>query len=281
MGCRNLSPNCLSRSLDFLCSPEGSALKNPTQLSDSLQKTLNAYALAATAAGVSLIALVPPAESKIIYKKTHVLMVANGTYFLDLLPPPLQLGVFKFKLKNSKGTKYQGYGAVLAISGSVMAYKPGGGSVICPASTTIKGSGKTYYGSALKMGAAINSKAKFQHKGVLEKWCSNKTTSPSYKGPWKDQTNLYLGLRFKDLNGFSHYGWVRLNVSVNSKSISGLITGYGYETIPYKGITAGQQKEQKTGIGGGQSAGLGSLAAGVQGLQLWKPRKQEDLSEKH
>jgi hypothetical protein len=249
--------------------------RGETKLDDSLERRLNSYALAATAAGIGLVALAQPADARIIYRKAHISMVANGTYFLDFLPPPLEEGVFKFQLKNSPGTKYAGYGAILAVNGSVVAYKPGGGSVICPASRTVTGSGKTYYGSALKMGAPINAKAKFRHNGVLEKWCSNKTTSPSYKGPWKNQTELYLGLRFKDLKNLDHYGWVRLNVSVDSKRIIGLITGYAYETIPNKGVYAGQQKIEKVyDASKPQSASLGALAAGANGLLISRPNPQ-------
>ncbi len=42
----------------------------PSKLSDSLHQRLNSYALAASAAGVGLLALVQPAQAKIIYTRS-------------------------------------------------------------------------------------------------------------------------------------------------------------------------------------------------------------------
>jgi hypothetical protein len=42
------------------------------------------YALAASAAGVSLLALASPAEAKIVYTKTHRLLPGGKEIFLDL-----------------------------------------------------------------------------------------------------------------------------------------------------------------------------------------------------
>jgi hypothetical protein len=59
--------------------------RTPSKLSDSLRQQLNMYALAATAAGVGLLALAQLAEAKIIYTKTHhVIDDHNRYYYLDL-----------------------------------------------------------------------------------------------------------------------------------------------------------------------------------------------------
>jgi hypothetical protein len=49
--------------------------RKPSTLSESLQRHLNAYALAASAAGVGMSALAQPAEAKIVYTKTDVTIV--------------------------------------------------------------------------------------------------------------------------------------------------------------------------------------------------------------
>jgi hypothetical protein len=54
----------------------------PTKLSESLQRHLNAYSLAATAAGVGVLALTPAAEAKIVY--TPIELYLEGRYPLDL-----------------------------------------------------------------------------------------------------------------------------------------------------------------------------------------------------
>jgi hypothetical protein len=56
----------------------------PSDLSDLLHQRLSMYALAASAAGVGVLALAQPAEARIVYKATHVVVGRNGRYKLDL-----------------------------------------------------------------------------------------------------------------------------------------------------------------------------------------------------
>jgi hypothetical protein len=58
--------------------------KSPSNLSDSLQQRLSMYALAASATGVGVLALAQPAEARIVYKATHVVVGRNGRYKLAL-----------------------------------------------------------------------------------------------------------------------------------------------------------------------------------------------------
>jgi len=57
--------------------------RTPARLSQPLHQRLNSYALAASAAGVSLLALAQPAEGKIIYTPTQVTIGGNDVYGLD------------------------------------------------------------------------------------------------------------------------------------------------------------------------------------------------------
>ena len=54
------------------------------RLSRTLEHQLNVYALAATASGVSLLALAQPAEAKIVYTHIHHVISPEGAFFLDL-----------------------------------------------------------------------------------------------------------------------------------------------------------------------------------------------------
>jgi hypothetical protein len=45
--------------------------RTPSRLSTALRNHLNMYSLAASAAGVGVLALAQPAEAKIVYTKTH------------------------------------------------------------------------------------------------------------------------------------------------------------------------------------------------------------------
>jgi hypothetical protein len=57
-------------------------MKRPSTLSESLHQRLNSYALAASAAGVSLLALAPPADAKIVYTKANIAINPNTKYHL-------------------------------------------------------------------------------------------------------------------------------------------------------------------------------------------------------
>ncbi len=56
--------------------------RKPSTLSESLQRHLNAYALAASAAGVGMLALAQPAEAKIVYHRTHHVIGPVGPIIL-------------------------------------------------------------------------------------------------------------------------------------------------------------------------------------------------------
>src|SRR5271169_4356752 len=70
----------------------------PSTLSDSLRHNLNMYALTASAAGVSLLALAQPSEARIVYTKTHQVIGRNGVYPIDLN----QDGVIDFLIQQER-----------------------------------------------------------------------------------------------------------------------------------------------------------------------------------
>src|SRR5580692_2491567 len=53
----------------------------PSNLSESVHHQLNTYALAATAAGVGMLAFVQPSEAEIVYTPAHLAIKANGGLF--------------------------------------------------------------------------------------------------------------------------------------------------------------------------------------------------------
>jgi hypothetical protein len=58
--------------------------RKTANFSDSIHHQLNMYALAATAAGVSLLALAQPSEAKIVYTPANVRLHLGKPYSLDL-----------------------------------------------------------------------------------------------------------------------------------------------------------------------------------------------------
>jgi hypothetical protein len=107
--------------------------------------------------------------------------------------------------------------------------------------------------------------------------------STTFTGPWANATDRFLGLAFQ-LNGETHYGWVRMSVSAGFQVT---ISGYAYESTPnttlVTGITHGSrlnegpqlhlqnQQEQQAAL---QQPTLGLLARGANGIAIW--RREEE-----
>jgi hypothetical protein len=146
---------------------------------------------------------------------------------------------------------------------------------------------------ALKPGKRIGYGRHFYQKGIMVAQCVHGThqSGPpcSYRpyhtlGKWIDVKDRYLGLSFT-IHGKSHYGWVRLSVQVSKRpfKLIATLTGYAYETVPNKGIIAGQTKgtddsnvEQPDAaltMPTTAPATLGALARGAPGLSIWRRKE--------
>jgi hypothetical protein len=236
------------------------------------------YALAASAAGVGLLALSPPSEAKIIYTKTHQVIGANGIYGLDL---------------NHDGT----------VDFLIQQRGAGGGSGTAAESLLVKEAfgnavdGYRIFASALNKGAPIGQRQHFTSdtrgsfgEVMAAAGCSHSTECWS-AGGWLNVNNRFLGLKFQ-IGGKTHYGWARLNVAVqNKRAITATLTGYAYETIADKEIRAGETANEADALTSQpestssavsdsiatvadsmshntQAASLGRLALGVRSVSL-------------
>jgi hypothetical protein len=74
--------------------------REAVSLSKSVQHQVNMYALAASAAGVNMLALSQSADAKIVYTPAHHLMRVNQSYNLDLNHD----GTTDFRLTNKSST---------------------------------------------------------------------------------------------------------------------------------------------------------------------------------
>jgi len=238
--------------------------RTASNLSESAQRRLNMYALAASAAGVGMLASTQPAEAKIIYTPAHHVIRERASYQLDLnhdretdftirnlVTCNTDLCTYSLFNRPAKGNAGLGYG---------------------------KGSGGFLLASALKAGIRIGPSTKFYHRRAAMVFAVDACV-PSFcyvSGPWENVQNRYLGLRFK-IKGQNHYGWARLDVQVTNSAIVPVLTGYAYETVPNKPIIAGktkgsedftasQTKAQRFGTKA--SPTLGKLAIGSRGLLL-------------
>lgn len=222
----------------------------PSDLSDSIHRQLNMYALAAAAAGVGMLALAQAAEAKIIYTKTNK-QLPNGYSYLDL--------------NNDKHNDFE-FNVVNVIGGSTQILSVGAMS-----GNLIWGAGGS--ASALSAGVKVGpDKVHFQPGHDLMGKCALYQTwwgswSVQCKGPWQNAQNRYLGLKFHIKNKI-HYGWARLSVSGVDNAT---LTGYAYETIVKKAIITGKTKGPD--VITVQPASLGHLARGASAIANWRGKQ--------
>jgi hypothetical protein len=218
------------------------------------------YALAASAAGVSLLALEQPAEAKIVYTKAHTKIV--GVVPLDLNHD----GTVDFNLVGSSLSSLTFFTRSLWISSA------GANGGQNQAMGKIKGS-SINSASALKAGAAIGPEGAFNagQCDLLAFSYGNATNGTTVVGgKWADGgkglTNRYLGLKF-EISGKTHYAWARLSVKMHE--LAGTLTGYAYETVANKAIVAG-----KTSGADVETLPATTLAHLAHGAAAGHPRRQ-------
>lgn len=249
--------------------------RKTTYLSKSVHQQLSMYALAAGAAGVSALALVPPADAKIIYTKTNTPILANTPYDLDVNND----GTTDFVISN-------------VTSGSTGRMRRPPGNHRSYGGVRVKGSGtnavvKTkHFAADLPPNSPVWKRRNFGTGFQKMAYCTNIYTSntgdhQSSSGPWIDQSR-YLGLKLS-ISGHTHYGWARLKVWQKGCSFAVTLTGYAYETTPNKLILTGHTKgpdDSSTEVPGASltmptpvPATLGALATGTPGLSIWRRKE--------
>ena len=249
------------------------SFSKPINLPASIQQHLHTYALAAGAAGVSVLALAQPAEAEIIYTPANAgIYPGHAGYSLDLNGDGTTDFYFRATLNGSE-TFMSGY---LAVHNAQI----GNGVVV--ASQRVA--------AALQAGAAIGPAANFSSGSratMAWGWFEGSTRPRVWKcyGPWDDVNHRYVGLRFM-INGEVHYGWARLNAKCHQGYYqSAKLTGYAYETVPDQALEAGQKKEKKGDLESKYLTGpdvatptsttpapatLGMLATGAPTLSIWR-----------
>jgi hypothetical protein len=233
-----------------------SGKRTAQQLSESLHQRFNSYALAASAAGVSLLALAQPAEGKVVYTKTHQSILPNTHYSLDLNND----GITDFTISDFFRSKSKvGFVGLFGIPDGNAAW---GYTVGCTG-----GSFCATYASALPTGIKIPAKKHGHHRFMTSEAGMVFSNHSSKGGLWLNVTNRYLGLKFV-ITGETHYGWARLNVSCVTYQCTALLTGYAYETVPGKPIITG--KTHGPDVITIQDASLGHLARGASAMQAWR-----------
>jgi len=271
--------------------------RTESALNPNLSRRLLAYATAASAAGVGALALVKPAEAKIVYTRVN---------------KPLNYGVTILDLNND-GTPDFGFcendTGSSASTSCVLAGHPAEKGrlgkrppspfdqvvfIFPPAAQSkhnqIWANGTNAY--ALPAGVVVGGKTKFAPGAKVMANCFEGDSSIC-SGPWSAAPHRYLALKFV-IGGKVHYGWARLNVTWNvTGGESATLTGYAYETVPNKSIVTGdivgptkriedsQKSAEPDGIRGVPTlnrapASLGLLATGAEGLAAWRKKDENE-----
>lgn len=226
-------------------------------LSLALEHRLSAYAMAASAAGVGMLALAQPAHAKIVYTPAHQKLPLNQYLFLDLNHDGAN--DFGFLARTSGETCPARAATCESWDAAILFLYP-----------QVKGNGfvgKPAYASALRAGVSIGPKVQFNtSRGIMGG--VEYLNGLRYSGQWADSgkpvDNRYVGLEFM-IKEKIHYGWARFNVRIYrhpKSTVHAVLTGYAYETVPNKPIIAGKKKDADDGQGT-----LGALAAGAAARQ--------------
>lgn len=235
---------------------------------ESVERRMTLYAIAATAAGVSVLALASPASGEVVITKTNLIVGFGGNTPVSIDLNHDGINDFQFQW-NIAGYDHSFYGT-LAVSPLTGGKAVGGNrGPMGP------------YASALVRGANIGPSAHFsssaaQGQLIIERSTGSVSASSHYTdfGQWgKVGSNRYLGVKFL-IKGQIHYGWVRLSVN-NSLRNTATITAFAYETVANKKIAAGTttasaETQAKTTAPEKGRPSLGMLAMGADGLSMWR-----------
>jgi hypothetical protein len=159
-------------------------------LCNSTQQYLNMYAIAASAAGVGMLALAQPGAAKIVYTPTHHIIDKNDIYHLDLNHD----GIIDFSFVNTHAC-----GTDMCLNS--LRVSPSGRENGAAGTATFLDFQCAY---ALRGDAVVGPKLPFA--GTI---MAVGGTAPGSQ--WRDVNDRYQGLKFA-IKGKTPYGWARLSV---------------------------------------------------------------------
>ena len=241
-----LGEDCLRR-LDSYALGAGAEAFPASRRSESWFLTHGA-AVAATAAGIGMLATAPPAEAGIIYTPANIVIVGNSENSATRFTPISVGGAVRF----SFGEAWTEFGDE-EHQGLSELPQPGNALIVGPLAR----------GYQIGPGGNFNfGRVVLAYEGETFNFGSRRSG-----GPWIGAPSAYLGLQFQ-IDGQAHFGWVALTAYPNG--LGGVVTGYAYETIANEPIAAGQTSTPEPGT-------LGLLALGSLGLGFW--RRKRSVSE--
>jgi hypothetical protein len=254
-------------------------------LASALDRNLCSYALAASSAGVALLACAQPAEATVVATQANIAVPINGGLVqIDINGDGIE--DFGFSVKSyfvcpTSAGRYNG-GAhprrnLLCASIGKFSVDPAQAGDEAVAEGRWEGG---VCAAAMGNGLEIGSSRKFVPGNLAMGFFSGISAAGTLACNWVgSHPKHYLGVRFTDSLGGLHYGWVRLAVQQFDNEFSATITGYAYETEVDQPITAGAisgpdhaDATQSEGTFPRTTGGatLGRLALGAGGLAAWR-----------
>ena len=255
--------------------------RDASLLPAKLDKNLFAYATAAGAAGVAMLACTSPAHAEVVATKVHVrLPIAQGLVQFDINgdgQPDVGLSAFgetqtcttyanrRTNVRPPLGCPFHDGVAIVPTQPGDEVWSVTSDNSHCAAD--VKGGQKIGPGRNFETGKALLG----VHAG---------TSEGTYYCPWavNPKPTPFLGVKFTDTSGNTHYGWISINIRGINLAV---VTGFAYETTPDQPILAGQTSgpshgklNQPTNLDPQprEMATLVRLAQGASGLSAWRPR---------
>ena len=228
-------------------------------LDPKLDGRLLAYAAAASAAGVGMLALAQPSQAEVVYTPTHQVIRSRAMLALDLNSD----GITDFTLSNVfSSCSIADFRRGVAPECSPVEFQD---LEVLPQGANLVLENGSSFASALPPGKKVGPGDKFGAAYKMEGCSTFGGFLGVTSGPWRNVSDRYLGLEFS-IQGQIHYGWARLNVSRKPDSCTTfpVLTGYAYETVPNKPIGTGKTSgtDEVSGSERPEAGTLGSLAQG-------------------
>jgi hypothetical protein len=235
--------------------------------SESAIRHLNAYALAAGAAGVGLLAVMP-ANAEVVYTPTKITISLAGTSSYDLNPANSPVAPFKI---------YAGFTSP-GIYWDTISFNPN-----TSGARFIQGPGTSWSIAPLKAGVVIGQGRRFgsPSRGFVATFGPYGGGTYNNHDGFKFGQTSYIGFKFL-ISGQTHYGWARVDVRYDpntpKRRLYLQLSGYAYETTANTSIKAGQTtgtpaSPRKDSAGPESSLpaqSLGLLALGAEGMPAWR-----------
>jgi hypothetical protein len=231
----------------------------PISSNNRFDQKLFSYCAAASAAGVSLLALALPGEAEIVYTPANLTIPPGGSIELDVNHD----GITDFTILDH-------FASSCGLSGLLCWYQ-----LLTVSGPAPNGALRTYgragrHARGLARGSKVGpSLAQYFYSYNIMDKCKATRTSAYVSGTFQNGA-AYVGLAFS-INGKTHYGWARFNVVVKWRCHARIVmTGYAYETVPGMPIRAGEWKVFDPSSMDHPHATLGGLALGSVGLEAWR-----------